>query len=215
MADQIHRLQQLSEAHHRLLRLRLMKQERASEARLVGYVVTHQSLTLTGQDLREFLSHQVPDYMVPSRWMFLDAWPTTTRGKIDRKALQAFARSMPDSFRERTLPRDERERSVAAIWEEVLGVREIGVHDNFFDLGGHSLLLPKVLTQLRALASRDLSMVDLFRYPTVHALAAAMGETFKDDGGQDAQTQRMKDTRNAGVRRLKQRRAQKMSSRNK
>jgi hypothetical protein len=132
---------------------------------------------------------------------------------VDRKALQAIGRSAPDVLRERTLPRDERERAVAAIWEEVLGVRGIGVHDNFFDLGGHSLLLPKVLTQLRALAARDLSMVDLFRYPTVHTLAAAMGEGSQDAGGQDTQSQQMKDNRKAGVRRLKQRRAKKLSSR--
>lgn len=215
MADQIQRLQQLSEAHHRLLRLRLTRQERAAEARLVGYVVSHESPALTGQDLREFLSHRVPDYMVPSRWMVLDAWPTTTRGKIDRKALQALARSTQSPIRERTLPRNERERAVAAIWEEVLGLRGIGVHDNFFDLGGHSLLLPKVLTQLRALAARELSMVDLFRYPTVHTLAAAMGESSQDAGEQGTQSQRLKETRKAGVRRLKQRRAQHMSPRKK
>lgn len=213
MADQIQRLQQLSEAHHRLLRLRLMRQERAAEARLVGYVVSRESNALTGQELREFLARRVPDYMVPSRWIFLDAWPTTTRGKVDRKALQAIGRSAPDVLRERTLPRDERERAVAAIWEEVLRVRGIGVHDNFFDLGGHSLLLPKVLTQLRALAARNLSMVDLFRYPTVHTLAAAMGEGSQDAGGQDTQSQQMKDNRKAGVRRLKQRRAKRLSSR--
>ena len=213
MPDQIQRLQQLSEAHHRLLRLRLLRQERAAEARLVGYVVPHEANALTGQDLREFLSQRIPDYMVPSRWMFLEDWPTTTRGKIDRKALQVLMRSSSDSLPERALPRDERERAVAAIWEDVLGVHGIGVHDNFFDLGGHSLLLPKVLTQLRALAARDLSMVDLFRYPTVHALAAAMGEISQDAGGQDTQSQRMKDTRKAGVRRLQQRRAKQLSSR--
>ena len=113
------------------------------------------------------------------------------------------------------MPRNERERAVAAIWEEVLGLRGMGVHDNFFDLGGHSLLLPKGLTQLRALAARELSMVDLFRYPTVHTLAAAMGECSQDAGEQGTPSQRLKETRKAGVRRLKQRRAQHMSPRKK
>ncbi len=213
MADQMQRLQRLSESHHRLLRLRLKRHMRAGEARLVGYVLPQESNALTGPDLREFLSHRVPDYMVPGRWVFLDAWPMTTRGKVDRKALQALLWSAPDCRPEQTLPGDERERAVAAVWEEVLGVRNIGLHDNFFDLGGHSLLLPKVLTELRPMAARDLSMVDLFRYPTVHTLAAAMGEGSQDAGSQDAQSQRMKDTRKAGMRRLKQRRANKMSSR--
>lgn len=212
MSDPVQRIQRLSDSHRRLLRLRLTRQERAGEARLVGYVVAHESHALTGLDLRQFLSSRVPDYMVPSRWVFLDAWPTTTRGKVDRKALQALVRSAPDSSTERARPQDQRERAVAAIWEEVLGVREIGVDDNFFDLGGHSLLLPKVLTQLRAVADRDLSMVDLFRYPTIRTVAAAMGST-QDAGPENSRTQQLKDTHNAGVRRLKQRRAQRMGSR--
>ncbi|MBA5871018.1 MAG: hypothetical protein GDA68_13635 [Nitrospira sp. CR2.1] len=212
MSDPVQRIERLSDSHRRLLRLRLAREERAGEARLVGYVVPHESTALTGRDLREFLSSRVPDYMVPSRWVFLEAWPTTTRGKVDRKALQALVRSGPDSSRERALPADQRERAVAAIWEEVLGVRDIGVHDNFFDLGGHSLLLPKVLTQLRAIADRDLSMVELFRYPTIRTLAAAMGGT-QDAGVKNTRTQELKDMRNAGVRRLKQRRAQRTGSR--
>lgn len=211
MTDQMQHIQRLSDSHRRLLRLRLTRQERAGEARLVGYVVVHGSHALTGLDLREFLASRVPDYMVPSRWVFLDAWPTTTRGKVDRKALQALVRSAPDSSRERALPADQRERAVAAIWEEVLGVRDIGVHDNFFDLGGHSLLLPKVLTQLRTIADRDLSMVDLFRYPTIRTLAAAMGGA-QDASVENTRTQQLKDTRNAGVRRLRQRRAQRAGS---
>ncbi|MCW5799608.1 MAG: hypothetical protein KIT40_13975 [Nitrospira sp.] len=213
MTDQAQRLQRLSESHRRLLRLRLTKHQRAGETRLVGYVIPRESNACAGPDLREFLSHRVPDYMVPSRWIFLEAWPTTTRGKVDRKALQALGRAAPDCRPERTLPRDERERAVAAVWEEALGVRDIGLHDNFFDLGGHSLLLPKILTELRRITHRDLSMVDLFRYPTVHALAAAIGEGSQNVGAQEGQNQQIQAQRNAGVRRLKQRRAQNMSSR--
>lgn len=213
MTDQAQRLQRLSESHRRLLRIRLMKHERADEARLVGYVIPQEPDAIAGSELRAFLSDRIPDYMVPSRWVFLDVWPTTTRGKVDRKALQAMVRSAPDSSRERVLPQDERERAVAAIWEQVLGVRDIGVHDNFFDLGGHSLLLPKILTDLRTIAGRDLSMVDLFRYPTVQTLASAMGDASQEVGGQDLQSQQAKDQRMAGLRRLQQRRAQAMSSR--
>lgn len=213
MPDHAPRLQRLSESHRRLLRLRLTKHQRAGEARLVGYVVPRETQALTGPVLREFLSQRIPDYMVPSRWIFLETWPTTTRGKVDRKALQGLLRCAPDLRPERALPRDERERAVAAIWEAVLGLRGIGLHDNFFDLGGHSLLLPKILTELRSVAARDLSMVDLFRYPTVHALAAAMGEGSPDAAVQQAPNQQMKTTRQAAVRRLKQRRAQNTSSR--
>ncbi|MGC3976727.1 MAG: amino acid adenylation domain-containing protein [Nitrospira sp.] len=187
--------------------------QRAHESRLVGYVLSQESHSLTGPDLRAFLADRLPGYMIPSQWVFLDVWPTTTRGKVDRKALRAMVRSAQDPFRDRTLPHDERERAVAAIWERMLGVRDISVHDNFFDLGGHSLLLPNMLTELRAIADRDLSIVDLFRYPTVHALAAAIGQGPQGTGGQDPQSQQMEDQRNAGLRRLKQRRDQTLSSR--
>ena len=106
-------------------------------------------------------------------------------GTVDSAADQAVVhvvsnqRPTADSQNLRTAqetPRNDRERAVAAIWEEALGVRGVGVHDNFFDLGGHSLLLPKVLTKVRALTEQEVSMVDLFRYPTVHALAAALDD---------------------------------------
>lgn len=211
MTDVMQRVQRLSESHRRLLRLRLMQQGRAQEARLVVYVIPHQPQGLTGQALRTFLSELVPEYMVPNQWVFVDAWPVTSRGKVDRKALQAMACSTPDPVRG-PAPHNDCERAVAAIWEEVLGVRSVGLHDNFFDLGGHSLLLPTVLTRVRALAGRELSMVELFRYPTVQTLAAAIAGP-QEAGGEGTGIGRLKDSRDAGVRRMTQRRAKQMASR--
>jgi hypothetical protein len=210
MTDLLPRVQRLSEPQRRLLRLRvesLQRDRTGGEAHLVGYVVPRIMGTLTAQALRAFVSERVPDYMVPSRWVFLDALPLTSRGKVDRQALLAEARHAPATARQIIVPRNEHERAIAAIWEEVLGLSAVGLHDNFFELGGHSLLLPKVLTKVRAVATREVSMVDLFRYPTVEALAAYVAAVPTPVTG-DHTAKQIKDKREAGLRRLKQRRTQ-------
>jgi len=114
--------------------------------------------------------------MVPSVFQFLEAFPLTPNGKIDRKTLPA-----PDGLRPRLdtsyiVPRTALEQSIATVWQEVLGVSAVGVFDNFFDLGGHSLLLVKVHSKLRGITPRPLSIIDMFRYPTVDALAKRLSE---------------------------------------
>jgi len=213
MTDRLRRIQRLGAAQRRLLQLRVGRQARADEARLVGYIVPHAPCAITGHDLREFLMQRLPDYMVPGSWVFLDAFPMTSRGKVDRKALHAMGRSNPDVSPEQAAPRNERERAVAAVWEGVLGIPRVGIYDNFFDLGGHSLLLPKVLTKVRELTGRPVSMVDLFRYPTVQALAAAIAGPH-EDAAEKPSDRELKKTRDAGARRMKQRRAQHLASRN-
>ena len=208
MEERFQRIERLSDAQRRLLGLRAGRQARATEARLVGYIVPRTTGGVTGQDLRGFLAQRLPDYMVPSSWVFLEAFPMTSRGKIDRKALRATGRSKPEALSAQGTPRNDRERAVAAIWEEVLGVRGVGVHDNFFDL-----LLPKVLTKVRAMTGREVSMVDLFRYPTVHALAAALAGSH-DTQADGVGSRQLKETRDAGARRMKQRRTKQIASRN-
>ncbi|RPH55535.1 hypothetical protein EHM82_05130, partial [bacterium] len=136
--------------------------------RLAGYVVPRAPAP-TAAELRAFLAESLPEPLVPSRIVFLDALPLTPVGKLDRKALPA-----PSGERagvEHVPPRDEAERIVAGIWREVLEVEKVGAHDNFFDLGGHSLALARVHVLLKERIGREISMVDLFRYPTVASLA--------------------------------------------
>ena len=215
MTDVLQRINRLSEPQRNLLRHRLtgMRGLRTGESRLVGYVVPHEQGSMGAQDLRGFLRERLPDYMVPSAWVLLEAFPLTSRGKVDRKALLNMARAVPESGSGPAAPRNEHEQAIANIWEEVLDVRAVGIHDNFFDLGGHSLLLPKVLTKVRAMTGREVSMVDLFRYPTVHALAAYLAGP-RDAAVEGAGSRRLKETRDAGVRRMKQRRAKQSASRN-
>ncbi len=190
--------------HPEVKEARVFLETSAPAAPLVGYVVPRVMGSLSAQDMRSFLNERVPDYMAPSRWVFLEALPLTSRGKVDRQALLAQAGTAP-AGPTAVVPRNEREQAIARIWEEVLGITGVGLHDNFFELGGHSLLLPKVLTKVRAVAPREVSMVDLFRYPTVEALAAYLTLSPSPLTG-DRTTKQMKDNREAGLRRMKQRR---------
>jgi hypothetical protein len=121
--------------------------------------------------------------MVPAGFSFLERLPLTPTGKVDRKALPApaFSGTGPSAP-----PRDALEERVAAAWRSVLGVAEIGVHDNFFDLGGNSLLLYRVYSLLRE-TRPDLRVVDLFRYTTVEELAAYLGQA---EGAEDGELAR-------------------------
>jgi acyl carrier protein len=110
--------------------------------------------------------------MLPSAWAFLEAMPLTANGKLDR------ARLPEPEARDRVYeaPRGDFERRIAEIWEQALGLERVGAHDNFFDLGGHSLLLARVHTALRRKLETEISIIELFRFPTVASLAARLAE---------------------------------------
>jgi amino acid adenylation domain-containing protein len=146
--------------------------------RLIGYVVPRSpasSPETNAAELRAFLSASLPEPLIPAELIFLEAMPLTPHGKVDRRALPAP--SGQGAGVEHVAPRDETEQAVAAIWREALGVEKVGVHDNFFDLGGHSLVLARVHVLLRERLGREVSMVDLFRSPTVAALARRLSDT--------------------------------------
>jgi Phosphopantetheine attachment site len=124
--------------------------------------------------LRSFLQERLPEYMVPAAFELLDALPLTPNGKVDRQPLSA-----PDYHRaERGVsfvaPTTEVERVIAGVWQDVLGLAQVGVHDNFFDLGGHSLLLVRLQSKLHDMLHTEVAIIDLLRYPTVSALAKAL-----------------------------------------
>jgi amino acid adenylation domain-containing protein len=120
--------------------------------------------------LRNFLKEKLPEYMVPTAFVFLEALPLTHNGKVNRHFL-----TLPeDSSTHNDLyvePQTELERIIASTWQTVLGLKKVGTNDNFFDLGGHSLLISQVNTQLREQLQRDISVVEMFQYPTISLLA--------------------------------------------
>ncbi|HEX5757932.1 MAG TPA: amino acid adenylation domain-containing protein, partial [Thermoanaerobaculia bacterium] len=148
------------------------------DQRLVAYFIPAGDPAPDGAALRRHLQAKLPDYMLPAACVPLASWPLSASGKLDRKALPSpFAGPAPRSLEPAaaptaTAPRGAVAQRLAALWREVIGVEEVGLEDNFFELGGHSLLLARVHARLPDLFGRSLPMVDLFKYPTVGALAA-------------------------------------------
>jgi amino acid adenylation domain-containing protein len=130
-----------------------------------------------GAHLRKYLREGLPEYMVPSAFVMLEALPLTQNGKLDRQALPAPDQSRAGAERGFVAPRSELERAIAAVWQEVLGLERVGIHDNFFDLGGHSLLVIRLHGKLRELLHVEPSIIDLFRYPTVSSQALWLSES--------------------------------------
>ncbi len=153
------------------------RRDGALERRLVAYVVTRgDGKAAGGRRWRRFLRRRLPEHMVPAAFVALPELPATAAGKVDLRAL-------PAPSRERGLPAQPpdgaTERVIAAVWRAVLGVDRIGVNDNFFDAGGHSLLLFEVQSRLRRRLGRAIPMVELFAHPTIRALA----DHLRDAGG--------------------------------
>ena len=123
--------------------------------------------------LRDFLTERLPEYMVPSAFVMLDALPLSPNGKLDRKALPTPDQDRPDWQGAYTPPRTPTEELLASIWAEVLGVTRVGVHDNFFDLGGHSLQAVQLAGRVAKAMGRPVPVKALFLYPTVASLSAA------------------------------------------
>jgi hypothetical protein len=126
---------------------------------------------LTPGTLRSFLNERLPAYMVPSVFVTLDALPLTPNGKINRRALPAPEGVRPNLDIAYVPPQTALEQTIAAVWQEVLQISAVGIHDNFFEVGGTSLLVVQVHSKLRARLNTDLPVVELFRYPTINALA--------------------------------------------
>jgi acyl carrier protein len=125
--------------------------------------------------LREYLRQRLPDHMVPAYIVLLDALPLTPNGKVDRKSLPSPTEVPVAPENRLEVPRTHIERQIARAWQEVLGIEIVGVHDNFFDLGGHSLLMVRVHGQVCEVLGADLSITDMFRFPTVSTLAKFLG----------------------------------------
>jgi acyl carrier protein len=114
--------------------------------------------------------------MIPSSFVLLEALPLSPNGKVDRRALPAPEGYQAELEATYIAPRSEIESTIAGIWQEALRINKVGVHDNFFSLGGHSVLMAQVHTRLREVFKKELSMIDLFKYPTIDALAKYLNE---------------------------------------
>ncbi|HSN86309.1 MAG TPA: amino acid adenylation domain-containing protein, partial [Thermoanaerobaculia bacterium] len=150
----------------------VMREDRPGDRRLVAYLVARDG-ALQMEHLRVSLRERLPEPMVPSSFVLLEAFPVTANGKLDRRALPPSEDGRPAG--PAVLPRTDTEEAIAAAWREALRLEAVGVEDSFFDLGGHSLLVVQVHRRLVPVFP-GLAVVDLFRYPTISALAGYLSK---------------------------------------
>jgi len=147
--------------------------DKSAGERVVAYMV---SSPVSPDELRSSLKEKLPDYMVPSAFVFLKSLPLTPNGKVDRNALPAPDETRPGLQSDFVAPRSVVEKELAGIWASFLKVSVVGVHDNFFDLGGHSLLATQVVSRMRKEFQQEIPLRSLFESPTVAQLAEKIEE---------------------------------------
>ncbi|HET8937023.1 MAG TPA: MupA/Atu3671 family FMN-dependent luciferase-like monooxygenase [Polyangiales bacterium] len=175
----------------------IVREDRPGDQRLVAYLVpadASQVSKLDTEPVRELLRSQLPDYMVPVAFVVLAELPLTPNRKTDRKALPA-PQLQAAAAEHKEAPQSETDQAIAGVWRDVLGRDEVGLDDNFFDLGGHSLLVVRAHRQLQEALGRTLALTDLYRFPTIRKFS-----TFLTEGASG-------DTKKAGARGAKRREA--------
>jgi amino acid adenylation domain-containing protein len=149
--------------------------EISQRQQLLAYIVCDRDLQWSREEGKKYLQDLLPEYMLPSAFVILDRLPLLPNGKINRRALP-----LPESASTTVAhqaPSSEIEQKIAAIWQEALQLTKVGIDDNFFDLGGHSLLLLEVNQKLRKSLQRDLSVVEMFQHPTIASLAVYLTQS--------------------------------------
>ncbi|MDF5723373.1 MAG: amino acid adenylation domain-containing protein [Rhizonema sp. PD37] len=149
----------------------IAREDTKSDKRLVAYIVLNQKLEANTTTLKRFLEEKLPNYMVPGVFVILDSLPLTPNGKVDRRNLPVPDRSRPNLEEIFVAPRNAIEEKLALIWAELLGLEQMGVNDNFFHLGGHSLIATQMLSRMREVFTVELSFHQIFENPTIGSLA--------------------------------------------
>ena len=149
----------------------LVREETPGDKRLVAYFVAKDSQSVDVSELRNLVRGKLPDYMVPSAFVALAKLPLTPNGKVDRKALPSGGGLQIDAGPSWAPPEDGAEQTIARVWAEMLGVDRVGKDSNFFDLGGHSLLLINLCHKLEKAFAKKVPVVEIFRHSTVRSLA--------------------------------------------
>ncbi|HKV36211.1 MAG TPA: amino acid adenylation domain-containing protein [Pyrinomonadaceae bacterium] len=160
----------------------MVRQDVPGDTRLAAYLVPHAGQEVAINEVRTFLRELLPEYMVPTFFLTLRAFPLTPNGKINRQALPVPETANERSEEAHVAPRTALEEIIAAIWSEIIGVKRIGVHDSFFELGGHSLLAMQVISRIREEFEVDIPVRSLFDGMTVENLAATVLEREPEAG---------------------------------
>jgi acyl carrier protein len=179
----------------------VVREDGAGDRRLIAYVVSETGGEIDPGELRDFLRERLPAYMVPAAFLTLRALPLTASGKVDRAALPA-----PEGIRgmgvEYVEPKSGLEWTIAAVLGEILGLDRVGIEDNFFDLGVHSLLMVRASNALTERLGRKVQVLEMFRFPTVAALAQHLGqEAGEEEAVAKEQFEQRAEARRQGARR--------------
>jgi amino acid adenylation domain-containing protein/non-ribosomal peptide synthase protein (TIGR01720 family) len=166
------------------------REDEPGRKRLVAYLVAEPETAPAGSELRSFLKDRLPEYMIPSAFVRLDALPLNANGKVDRRCLPAPETGRLETAGELVAPQTGAERTLAEIWQQLLGLKEVGVSDNFFELGGDSILSIQVIARARS-AGLHLTPRQFFQHPTIAGLAAVAGTITPVDAEQGTVTGEM------------------------
>ena len=158
----------------------VVRQDQNGDKLLIGYVVRTGS-ALESQVLKAFLKERLPDYMVPAHFVFLDSLPMLSNGKLNRGALPAPENMEGVRGRALVAPRDPTEEKLVAIWEQLLNRRPVGVHDDYFDLGGHSLMAVRLFSEIKKAFGIELPLASLYQAPTIELLARLVSQGGRSD----------------------------------
>ena len=151
----------------------LVREDEPGDRRLVAYVTLRQPLQSPEESLRLHAKTKLPSFMVPAAFVILDSLPVNANGKVDRKAL-APPSSRPEMRSSYCAPRTSLERMLSRVWQELLGIDRVGVNDDFFDLGGHSLIAARLIAQIEKETGQNIPVATLFAAPTVAELASKL-----------------------------------------
>ncbi len=143
--------------------------EEQDEKQLVCFYINHQNKQIFPEDLRTYLFEQLPPYMIPSRFLEMEVFPLTANGKIDKSVLRKMA-STEEKRKHFTAPQTELQQQLALLWSAVLRLKTVGIHDNFFQFGGNSILAYKLIIQIRENLPVNVQTADLFLHPTIYDL---------------------------------------------
>jgi len=208
---------ELSEIESRLARHPAVKEcavlarsDDDSEPRLVGYIVAGENAPGV-EELRTHLAEKLPQYMVPSAYVFLAGFPLTVNGKLDREALPAPGPARPHLASQYVAPQGDLEKKLADLWKRALRQDQVSVNDNFFDLGADSLMLTTLHRRLQVELKREIPITELFQFPTIRSLAERLGENVEDKAVVDKALARAKLQRAALARNRRQAPTQQLS----
>lgn len=149
----------------------IAREDTPGDVRLVAYVIPQKDSLTDIEEIRNFIKGKLPEYMVPSQYLTIESFPLTPNGKIDRKAFPAPSESKSFAIhKDYVMPSNELEVTIASVWQDLLKLPKIGTNDNFFDSGGHSLLAVQLHARLKQLIDPELTLIDIFTYPTIISL---------------------------------------------